>query len=132
MSLPGPAWSRPDDEVGAAVVLANQRVPDGFARSAHAHGEGDQGELGGAGRIFADEQLVAADAGEVIDVAGLGHADDRMNEEAGFDLLGGAEGKFDVRAVHRVAGLEGDDAAPAQAGELGAQLGGSQAQVRKS
>ena len=64
-------------------------------------------------RIFADEELVAADAGEVVDVAGLGHADDRMDEEVGFDLLRGAEGELDVRAVHRVAGLEGDDAAPA-------------------
>ena len=27
-----------DDEVGAAVVLANQAVPDRFARAAHAHG----------------------------------------------------------------------------------------------
>ena len=51
-----------------------------------------------------------------------------MNEEIGFDLLGGAEGEFHVRAVHRVAGLEGDDAAPAQAGKFGAQFGGSQAQ----
>ena len=42
-----------DDEVGAAVVFADERVPDGFARAAHAHGEGDEGEFGGAGRIFA-------------------------------------------------------------------------------
>ena len=104
-----------DDEVGAAVVFANERVPDGFARAAHAHGKGDEGELGGAGRIFPDKELIAADAGEVIDVAGLGHADDGMDEEAGFDLLRGAEGELDVRAVHRVAGLEGDDAAPALA-----------------
>ena len=117
-----------DDEVGAAVVLANEGVPDGFARAAHAHGEGDEGELGGAGRVFADEELVAADAGEVIDVAGLGHADDGMDEEAGFDLFRGAEGELDVGAVHRVARLEGDDAAPALAGELGAQLGGSEAE----
>ena len=119
----------PDDEVGAAVVLANEGVPDGFARSTHAHGKGDQGELGGAARIFADEKLVTADAGEVIDVPRLGHADDRVNEEAGFDLFGGAEGELDVRPVHRVAGLEGDNAAPALVGEVSAQLSGSEAEV---
>ena len=31
----------------------------------------------------------------------------------GFDLFRGAEGEFDMRAVHRIACLEGDDAAPA-------------------
>ena len=85
--------------------------------------KGTRAELGGAGRIFPDEELVAADAGEVIDVAGLGHADDRMDEEAGFDLFRGAESELDVRAVHRVAGLEGDDPAPALVGEVGAKLG---------
>ena len=74
---------------------------------------------------ISDEQLVAPDAGEVIDVAGLGHADDRMDEEAGFDLFGCAEGEFDMRAVHRIACLEGDDLAPALVGEVGAKFGRS-------
>ena len=51
-----------------------------------------------------------------------------MNQEAGFHLLGGAEGKFLVGAVHGIARLEGDDASPSQAGELGAEFGWSQAQ----
>ena len=59
----------------------------------------------------------------MVDVARLGHADDRVNEEVRFDLLCGAERELDVRAVHRVAGLEGDDAAPAASGELFAELG---------
>ena len=117
-----------DDEVGAAVILANQAVPDGFARSAHAHGERQHGELHGAVRIFREQQLVAAGADEIIDVAGLGHADGRMDEQIGFDLLGGAHGEFDVGAMHRITRLEGDDAGPAEAGEFGAQFGGSQAQ----
>ncbi len=78
-------------------------------------------------RIFPDEELITADAGEIIDVAGFGHADDRMDEEAGFDLFRGAEGKLDMRAVHRIACLEGDDAAPALVGEVGAKFGRSQA-----
>jgi hypothetical protein len=36
--------------------------------------------------------------------------------------LGGAEGQFLVRAVQRVAGLEGHDLAPAELAEIGAQL----------
>ena len=51
-----------------------------------------------------------------------------MNQEAGFHLLGGAESKFLVGAVHGIAGLEGDDAAPSQAGEFGAKFRRSQAQ----
>ena len=47
-----------------------------------------------------------------------------MDEEAGFDLLRGAEGEFDMRAVHRVTSLEGDDAAPALVRKIGAKLGG--------
>jgi len=38
-------------------------------------------------------------------------------------FLGGAQAELAVGAVHGVAGLEGDDAAPPLAGELGAQLG---------
>ena len=112
-----------DDEMGAAVVFADERVPDGFARAAHTHGEGHKGELGGPGWIFSNEELVAADAGKVIDIAGPGHADDRMDEETGFDLLRGAEGEFDMRAVHWVASLEGDDAAPTLVRKFGTKLG---------
>jgi len=117
-----------DDEVGATVILADERVPDGLARTAHAHCQREQGEFGRAGGILADEELVTADAGEVIDVARLGHADGRVNEEAGLDLFRGAESEFDVRAVHRVARLESDDAAPALVGEIGTKLGRGEAQ----
>ena len=79
-------------------------------------------------RIFRQQQLIAARADEVIDVARLGHADRGMNEQIRFHLLGGAHGQFDVRAVHGIARLEGDDCGPAQAAEFGAQFGGSQAQ----
>ncbi len=51
-----------------------------------------------------------------------------MNQQVGFHLLGGAEGQFLVGAMHGIAGLEGDDAAPAQAGKFGAQFRRSQTQ----
>ena len=85
---------------------------------------GSERELGGSGRIVAQEQLVAADARVVIDVARLGHADDRMDEQVGFFLLRGAERELVVCAVHRVAGLEGDDVAPALVREVVAEFGG--------
>src|SRR5262249_35784955 len=118
-----------DNEVSASVVFADERVPDGFAWAAHAHGERDKGEFGGAGWIFSKQMLVTADAGEVIDIAGLGHTDNRMDKEACFNLFRGPEGKFDMRAVHRVAGLEGNDAAPALARKIGAELGRRLAQA---
>ena len=59
----------------------------------------------------------------MVDVARLGHADDRVDEQVGFFFLGGAERELVVRAVHRVAGLEGDDLPPAALGELFAELG---------
>jgi hypothetical protein len=45
-----------------------------------------------------------------------------VDQQVGLRLLGGAEGQFLVRAVQRVAGLEGDDLAPAELAEIGAQL----------
>src|SRR4029077_153727 len=111
-----------DDEVGASVVFADGGVPYGATRAANAHGERDKGEFGGAGRIFPNEELVTANTGEVIDIAGLGHANDRMDKKTGFDLFRGTEGKSDVGAVHRVAGLKGDDAAPALVRKIGAKL----------
>ena len=57
------------------VVLADQRVPDGFARSAHAHSQGQQGQFHRPRRIFREQQLIAAHAREVIHVARLRHSD---------------------------------------------------------
>src|ERR1035437_3395759 len=73
-----------DDEVRATVILANQAVPDRFPRPAQAHGERQQGEFDRAVRVLREQQLVAAGADEVIDVARLGHPDrggDRSEEQ---------------------------------------------------
>src|SRR5215470_19478021 len=45
-----------------------------------------------------------------------------MNQKAGFNLARSTKCQFHVRAVHRVACLESDDPAPAQADELRAQV----------
>jgi hypothetical protein len=50
----------------------------------------------------------------MVDVAGLRHADDGMNQQVCFDVLRSAKRELLVRPVHRVARLERDDAAPAE------------------
>src|SRR5262245_55542833 len=45
-----------------------------------------------------------------------------MNQKAGFDLARSAKRQFHVCAMHRIARLESDDPAPAQADELRAQV----------
>ena len=79
--------------------------------------------------IGLDQVLVAAHAREVIDVAGLRHADDGMDQQVRLDLLRRAERELLVRAVHRIARLERDDAAPAELLKAIAQLLRSVAQV---
>ena len=68
------------DEVRAPMVFSYQAVPHRFARSAHAHGERQHGELDRALRILREQQLIAAGADEIIHVARLGHADRGVNE----------------------------------------------------
>ena len=111
----GPGVVAADDEVGAAVVAADDRVQEDLARAGHPHRQRQQAQDDRAGLVVVvDQGPVAADAGEVVDVAGLGHADDRVDQQAAADLLGRALGQLLVGAVQRVAGLEGDDLGPAQ------------------
>ena len=111
-----------DDEVRTAVILADDGVPERLARAAHAHGQRQQAEHGGVGRVALQQLLVAAHAGEVVDVAGLGQAHHRLDQQVCIGDAGGAVGQLLVGTVHRVAGLEGDHALPVVAGEVLAQL----------
>ena len=112
----------PDDHVGAAVVAADDAVPDRLTRATHAHRQVQKRQRGGLGRILVQDRLIAADAGEVVDVARLGHADDGVDQQVRLGLTRGAEGQFLVRAVQWVPGLEGHDLAPAQLAEQRAQF----------
>ena len=58
----------------------------------------------------------------MINVAGFGHANNRVDQQVGLGFAGGAEGQLLVGAVQRVAGLEGDNFAPADFAEIGAQF----------
>ena len=64
--------------------------------------------------VVVDQGAIAPDPGEMVHVARLGHADDRVDQQAAADLLGGPLGQLFVGPVQGVAGLEGDDPAPAQ------------------
>ena len=118
-----------DDEVRAAVVLADDRVPHGLARAAHAHRERQQAQRRRLLGIGLQQVLVAAHAREVVDVAGLRHADDGMDQQVRFDVLRRAERELLVRAVHRIARLERHDPAPAELLKAIAKLLRSIAQV---
>ena len=111
-----------DDEMGDAVVLADQPVPDRLARARHAHRQVQKAHRGGRLRVLVQHRLIAAHPGEVIDIARFRHADDGVDQQVRHRLAGGAEGQFLMRAVQRVAGLEGDDLLPAKLAEIGAQL----------
>ena len=99
-------------------------VPDRLARAAHAHREVEERHGGRGAGILVEHRLVAAHAGEVVDVAGLGQAHDGVDQQVRLRLPRGAEGQLLMRAVEGVAGLERDDLAPAELAEVGAQLVG--------
>ena len=97
-------------------------MPNGLPRAGHAHRQIEQRHGRGRGRVLIQHRLVAAHAGEVVDIARLGHAHDRMDQKVGLSFPRGAEGQFLMRAVQRIARLEGDDLAPAELADIGAKL----------
>jgi hypothetical protein len=114
----------PDDEVGAAVVLADERVEDGFARAGEAHRGGEDAEKGALLRVVGvDQDLVAAKAHTRWNVARPRLADERMDEEAIVQLEGGLQDEL-VGTMDRVPGLEPDDRSPAALPDDGARVGG--------
>ena len=113
------------DHVGAAVILADDRVPQRLAGPAHTHGEVQQAQRGGLFGILLQNVLIAAHAGEVVDVARFGHADHRVNQQVRLGFAGGPKRQFLVGAVQGVAGLERDNPSPAELPEAPAQFRGA-------
>lgn len=58
--------------------------------------------------ISLGQRLVGADAGEVVNIAGLRHPDAGMQQEDAVLLHGGALGQLLMNAMERIAGLEGN------------------------
>lgn len=60
----------------------------------------------------------------MVNVTGLGQTDDGVDQDIGLARASRADGQLTVSTVHGVAGLESDDAGPAQLVEVDAQLSG--------
>ena len=115
------------DEVRAAVVLAQDRVQHGLARTGVAHRRRQHAQHHPLGGVVAlDQHLVAAHPHVGGDVVALGLAHQRVEEEP-VHRLQRHLGDVLVGAVDRVAGLEADDAPPAAGVELLAGGGGGRA-----
>ncbi len=111
-----------DDEMGAAEVLVDDGVPQRFAGTGHAHGQGQQRQHGEVvGEVPADG-LVAVHPRVILQIARLGHADRGMQQQMGLDFLGRLQGHLTLHAVHGFAGLKGHHLAPAHLVEQGPQL----------
>ena len=74
-------------KVGAAVVLADQPVPNCFAWASHTHGQGSAGHCCGGGRVLVQNRLVATHAGKVIDIARFGQTHDWVDQTGWLVLL---------------------------------------------
>ena len=119
-----------DDQMVGAVVAADDRVPHRLARAGHAHRQRQQSQQDAVRVVVAVGQgFVGADPGEVIHVAGLGQADDGVQQERAVHLFGGTFGQFLVDAVQRVAGLERHHIGMAELRQPGAGLRRGQAQI---
>mmetsp|Transcript_29764 Transcript_29764/g.74841 ORF Transcript_29764/g.74841 Transcript_29764/m.74841 type:complete len:260 (+) Transcript_29764:881-1660(+) len=110
------------DEEGATIVDTNDGVPNRLTRTCHTHGKWKQTEGGHVGWVVVQHRLVGTDAGEGIDITGLGHANHRMDEHGGLARGSSANGQLTVTAVHRVAGLKTNHTGVGHLDEEGAQL----------
>ena len=114
----------PDDEVRAAVVLAQDRVEHRLARPRVAHREREHRQQRAIGReVLLEQHLVAAHPHRRRHVVALGLAHERVEQEA-VDRLEGGLDEVLVRAVHGVARLEAHDPAPAALVEQTPRLDG--------
>jgi hypothetical protein len=113
-----------NDEVGCAKVLADDGVPKSLSGSSHAHGKGEESEVGHTLRVRRHEGLVSPNTGEVVDVSGLGETDDGVDEDVGATLTSRSDRELTVSAVHGVTSLESDDLPPCDLVEVRAELGG--------
>jgi hypothetical protein len=106
------------NKMATAVVFPDNRMPKGFARSTHAHRQRQQRKLDGILGILGEKRLVTSHSDVVLDVARFRHPDGGVNEEVRSFLFCGPQGQLLVSAVHRIACLEGNYAAPPKPSEF--------------
>src|SRR6266513_4747166 len=103
----------------AAVIYADQSVPDCFSWSRHSHRKQQQRKFCCARRKLRQDELIAADPRKVVYITRSGDSDGGMDQQAGLHLFGCLKSEFHVRAVHGIPGLKAYDAAPAETREFG-------------
>jgi hypothetical protein len=91
-----------NNEVGSTVILADNGVPNGFARTTHAHGEGQQTDDSHAIGVSWKERLVDADTGKVVDVSRLCETDNWVDQDIGLTGASGTDSELSVGSVHGV------------------------------
>lgn len=126
------AWTgvvTPNDKVCSTVVLANDGVPESLTGTTHAHGKRQQTQNSHSVGVARQESLVDTHSSKMVNVAGLGKTNDRVDEDVGLSAAGSADSQLTVSAVHGVTGLESDDTGPAELVEVQAQLSGGVAQA---
>src|SRR5713226_93560 len=122
----------PDDEMRTAIVLAHQRVENGFARASIAHGGRQYAENHAVRRIVIFQQdFIAAHTYISRNIVAFGVANQGMQVEP-IDRLQGAFLDILVGAMHRVTSLEANHALPTALDELLARLRGGETIPGKS
>jgi hypothetical protein len=103
-----------NNEVGSAMILADDGMPDSFAGTCHAHSEGKQTENSHSVGVTRKESLVDTDTSEVINVTRLSETDHGVDQNIGLSGASSANSKFPVCSVHRISCLESNDLGPAK------------------
>ena len=120
--LPGSCMITANDEVRCTKVLADDGVPDSFARASHTHSQRQKAENSHAIGVSREKCLVDTNSGEMIDISRLRKADNRMDEDIGLAGTSSTNSQFSVGSVHRVSGLEGNNFRPAKLVKVKSQL----------
>jgi hypothetical protein len=112
-----------NNEVGASVVLTDDGVPDSLTRTAHTHSQRKQTKDRHTVGVAGHESLVDTHTGEVVNVTGLGQTHNGVDEDIGLSVTGSTDSELTVSTVHRVSGLEGNNARPAKLVEVESEFG---------
>ena len=80
-----------DDEMRAAVVSADDRVPHGLARPRHAHREIDKAQHRAPLGEMLEDAFVAPHPGEAIHIPGKTLSHDGMKEQVRFARMRGLQ-----------------------------------------
>ena len=119
-----------DNEMGASVVAADNRVQQNLLRPRQPHRQGQQAQHHAPLlEIVVHERPVTPHPRVMVNVARLGHSHNRVDQEPAPDLPGRSLGELFMRSVQRVPRLERDNLAPAQRLEVLPQLLGRPAQT---